>query len=310
MNAGAKRELPKLRSIGAYRAAIAHHVKRRVSQEPDVAAHFSVPVPTREVHPLDWDRAHLVHYLAVAEDFREWYLGQERTGRERSLVALLARIRAVQLAAAVPQRRGETVRHRYEGGLTSKQRWACDRLQSLSEQGHKTVAYAEFPALLEILAAELTHRGIAHVLLHGGKPVAQRTRELERHFRFGPAPVLLATTGVAQKGLNIHQADRALLLTRAWTAKTEAQADGRLLRPQQRRAVHVDCPELDGSIDAYQRQMVEAKADAIRTGLDWGAPQAREVEFLHLDTILHRFCVDLAARFGIETRQLRARLAA
>jgi hypothetical protein len=72
MTTGAKREVPKLRNLSAYRVALAHHVKRRVAQEPQVARHFQIPVPEHRVTTLDWDPAHLTHYLRVAEDFRQW----------------------------------------------------------------------------------------------------------------------------------------------------------------------------------------------------------------------------------------------
>jgi len=83
----------------------------------------------------------------------------------------------------------------------------------------------------------LARRGVAHVTIHGGKPIAERVPELNTRFRAGSAPVLLASLGVAQKGLNLPEADRVLFLTPFWTAKTEDQAEGRVLRPQQTRPV-------------------------------------------------------------------------
>jgi hypothetical protein len=309
LTTGAKREVPKLRNLGRYRAALAPHVKRRVSQEPDVLRHFQVPIPTRITTPVDWDDAHLAHYLAVAEEFRHWYMRRDKEGA-CNLVALLARIQAVQIAAAVPQKSAEKSPFTYAGGITSKQRVAAERLASLADAGHKAIAYAEFPALLEIVAGALRARGVAPVVIHGGIPVAERVQRLNRDFRRGECPVLLASLGVAQKGLNIPEADRVLFLTRSWTAKTERQAEGRVLRPQQCRAVTTEFLELTGSIDAYQRQMVEHKADAIRAGLDWGTPELADVDFLHLDTVLGRFVADLADLMGCRAHEVRQRLAA
>jgi superfamily II DNA or RNA helicase len=113
-----------------------------------------------------------------------------------------------------------------------------------------------------------------------------------------------------QRGMNIPQADRVLFLTRSWTAKTEQQAEGRVLRPQQTRPVTTEFLELKGSIDSYQRQMVAHKADAICAGLDWGAPTLEEVPFMHLDSILHRFVDDLATSLGCRSHEVRGRLIA
>ena len=149
-----------------------------------------------------------------------------------------------------------------------------------------------------------------HVTIHGGKPIAERVRELNTRFRAGPAPVLLASLGVAQKGLNIPEADRVLFLTRSWTAKTEDQAEGRVLRPQQTRPVTTEFVHLRGSIDDYQGQMVAHKRDAINAGLAWGTPALDDVEFLHLDTLLGRFVEDLAGLMECRTHEVRDRLAA
>jgi hypothetical protein len=310
LTTGAKREVPKLRNLSAYRAALAHHVKRRVAQEPEVARHFQVPIPERRVTTLDWDPAHLAHYLKVADDFRQWYLKGQANSRERNLIALLARIQAVQIAAAIPQRHSDQSPFVYDGGLTSKQRYGVDRLARLVEGGHKVIAYAEWPELLEVIGRTLDRRGIEHVTIHGGKPIAERVRELNTRFRAGSAPVLLASLGVAQKGLNIPEADRVLFLTRSWTAKTEDQAEGRVLRPQQTRPVTTEFVHLRGSIDDYQGQMVAHKRDAINAGLDWGTPTLDDVEFLHLDTLLGRFVADLAELMGCRTHEVRGRLAA
>ena len=311
LDAGAKREIPRLRNIQSYRDAIAPHILRRVAAEPEVARYFSMPVPVESVATVPWDDAHLAYYLEIAEEFREWYLNlRDPQSRSLNLVAILARIQAVQIAAAVPQQRREGSPFVYRGGLTSKQRWAVDRLAELAAQGHKVVAFAEFPAMLQLVAAALAQRGIEAVTIHGGIDIRRRTEDMNTRFRFGPAPVLLASLGVAQKGLNLYQADRALFLTRAWTAKTERQAGGRLLRPQQTRDVAFEYAHLEGSIDLYQAQMVAAKADAIRAGLDWGTPESDDVEFLHIDTILHRFVTDLADLLGCKTTEIRQRLAA
>ncbi len=310
LTTGAKREVPKLRNLPAYRAALAHHVKRRLAQEPEVAVNFRVPVPTRTVSEIDWDPAHLAHYLRVAAEFRQWYLQGQNGSRHRNLVALLARIQAVQLAAALPQRRSDTSPFVYDGGLTSKQRFAVDRLADLAAAGHKSIAFAEWPDLLDLVAGALARRGVESVVLHGGRPIAERVQDLNGRFRSGPVPILLASLGVAQKGLNIPEADRVLFLTRAWTAKTEDQAEGRVLRPQQQRPVVTEFLELRGSIDAYQRQMVEHKRDAITAGLDWGTPELADVDFLHLDTILGRFVDDLAQLIGCRRCDVRERLAA
>lgn len=309
---GAKREVPKIVRLDEYRAALAPHVKRRVTDEPEVARHVAIPTPERSVIEIEWDERHLAYYLAVAEDFaevyRQMYRDAERAGRNVNLVAVLARINAVRMACNYPQRdiRGFG---RFTG-VTTKQRYAADRLAELAANGHKSILYADNPGCLAVIAAALEARETPCVLFHGGLPIKQRTREMNKRFRFGDCPVLLSTLSVGQKGLNIPQADRVLFYNRAWNAKTEEQAGRRVLRPQQPGPVAFEYLHLRGSIDGYQAQMVRWKAETSHTGLDYGAPTLDDEPFLHMDALLGQFCSDLAQLRGCERHELRTQLAA
>ncbi len=302
---GAKREVPKIASLPEFRQFAAPLIKRRVSQEPDVARHFRIPVPTERHHSIKWDDGHLAHYLEVAEEFAAWYRDVKATGdgRNLNLSALLARIGAVEAACNTP--------HKTIGNfgsyqpLTSKQRFAIERIVALVGEGHKVVFYAKSPAVLERLATELTERGIDSVVLHGGKSIESRTAELNARFRFGPVPVLLASLGCTQTGLNLYQGTRAIFYGRDWSAKTERQARARLLRPQQKERVEVEYLQLEGSIDDYAGQLVDMKADAADSGLDWATPEKADAEFVHLDTMLGRFVENLAKLRGVARQAVR-----
>jgi hypothetical protein len=301
---GAKREIPRIRNLPKYRALLSPHVKRRVDQEPDVARDVCIPVPQEITTTLDWDDTHLDYYLAISESFADWYRRYRADTLERgintNLVAILARILAVEIAANAPMKGVEGF-GAYRA-LTSKDRYILDRVDDLASKGHKTIVYARFPETLERLGRELSSQGLASVLFHGEIPIAKRTQALNDHFRFGDAPVLLASFGVAQRGLNIPQANRVIGYNRRWTAKEERQAWRRVLRPQQQREVVIETVHLAGGIDTYQAQMVAHKADCIDAGLDWGTPQLDGVDFLHLDTIFGRFIEDLTAMSGTDRR--------
>jgi hypothetical protein len=306
LKSGAKREVPKIANLDAYRKAIAPHVKRRLVKEPEVAKFVNIkdPIETKIIVP--WDNAHLLHYLTVAEDFAAWYTNlRERAGqRGNNLIAILARIQAVHFAANYPQAIREG--HKPFTGLTSKQLAAINKVVELTAQGHKTILYAHNPGTIELLSRELNKRGVDNMTLHGGKPIARRTKELNERFRFGECPNLLASLGCVQAGLNLWQADRGLFYDRDWAAKTEMQALRRMLRPQQKRDVVAYYLELPGSIDSYQDQMVSFKKATACAGIDWCTPENDDVEFLHLDTVLGRFCADIANLRGVERHKLRA----
>lgn len=304
---GAKREVPKISNVEAFRAMIAPHVKRRVTKEPEVAKHIVIPPETRSIMEVPWDNAHLAHYLRVADEFASWYMRQRDDNRQNNLIALLARIRAVSFACDYPQ-------HQVSGfgayaSLTSKQRWVLDELEALADEGKKTILYAENPGQLDLLGQHLAQRGVESVIFHGNKPIRVRTKELHDRFRFGPVPVLLAGILCTQKGLNIPQASEVILLSRSWLATTEEQAIHRVLRPTQKANVRVRYVHLPGSIDEYKKQVVDWKQDSSDSGLDWATPQKQDVEFVHLDMVITRFCEDLAKLHKVSRRDLRGHLA-
>lgn len=304
---GAKREIPRIANLELFRKFVAPCIKRRILEEPEVSAHIKIPKHSESIIEVDWEPGHLAFYLKVAEEFSNWY-AQSRTDRSmrNNLIVLLARIRAVSFASDYPQ-------HGVEGfgqytSLTSKQRFVIEEVKRLTAAGKKTIVYAENPGQLELIGKHLNQSGIDNVVFHGGIPVKRRTRELNEQFRFGPNPNLLASLGVTQKGLNLWQAEEILGISRSWSSTVERQAVKRALRPQQTKNVRVRWVHLRGGIDIYKDQIVSMKKDCAQAGLDWGTPETEDVEFLHLTTVISRFCNELAALRNVRPQDLRASL--
>lgn len=304
---GAKRMIPSIRNVSAYREMLAGAVKRRLQAEPDVRRYVKIEPPQNTVREIAWDDQHLGLFLEVADEFASWYRQAFQGRRGDNLAVILKRIRAVSYAADFPQHGVEWFRSLH--GWTSKQRWVLDRSEALAQSGEKVIVYAEHPELLEMMHAELGRRGVTSLPFHGGLTIRNRTRRLDDRFRNGDATVLLASLGVTQRGHNLPQASRGIMASRAWLATTEDQAIYRMCRPQQKRPVRVDFPHLPGSLDIYKAQAVAFKSDAAHAGLDWGAPTLSESEFQHLTTVIYRFVEDLASQHGIERSKVREHLA-
>jgi hypothetical protein len=303
MTQGAKREVPKLRNLPQYRNWLAPFVKRRLQTEPEVRKSVQIPIPTSSITTLDWDDEHLGMYLRIADEFSHWFREQKGKPSGSNLIALLARIGAVEQAASFPQRTRSGVS--WGGGLTSHQQYMIDRCGELVEQGHKVVMFGEWPQLLELLAGGINRETSATAICYHGALSQAKRRENIAEFRHGTGNVLCASFGITQAGLDLYEADYCLFPHRLWNAKCEDQALYRLLRPQQTRPVHVEKVHIQGSIHEYQAQMVTWKQSTSDAGLDWGTPLPDDVEFLHLDTVLERFVDDLAKRRGLTRTQFR-----
>lgn len=307
---GAKREVPKIENLAEFRAAIAPHMKRRITQEPAVQQHVQIPEPSYMTHEVEFDDEHLGHYLAVADHFAEWWAqAQERKDRRvSSLLRILLEIGAVVRANNIPQHIEKSSRLVWSGGLTAKQRFSVDRLQELIESGEKVIASCHSPKLVELLYRELKRRGIEAIRFHGGIPIATRYEAMDRGFRKGGVPLLLGTIATMQAGMDLPQATRFLFLDRSWQHKVEAQALRRALRPQTKHEVVAEYIHHTGSLDTYQSQMVAFKRDCFRAGLDWATPEFEDSEFEHFNTILGRFLEDLAQMRGMRSYDLREQL--
>ena len=304
LSEGAKREVPKIAGLSQYREWVSRFVKRRVHREPEVEACVKIEDPIIETVTEEWDEEHLAHYIKVADEFVQWYENHRKDKKATPLQLLLARIGAVEGACNIPQRNGVNQRI-WTGGVTSKQRAVVREAVGMVRNGHKVVCFAHSPRMLDILQKSIEEQGVETVMFNGEVPSKRRHDDLDLRFREGSAGVLLASYGCAQAGLDLYQADRAILASRDWAARTEDQAIRRLLRPQQQKEVVVRRVHLRGSIDEYQDQLCKWKETAAASGIDWGEPMPDDVEFQHLDTLLGMFIEDLAGLRGMKGHELR-----
>lgn len=303
---GAKREVPKIGNLAAYRAMLAPHIKRRVTEEPDVQQFVKIPKATEVVHEIDFDEDHLSHYLKVADEFASW-MGSDGS-KQKNLLVLLLRFNAVLRALNLPQSPAKHVRASYSG-LTSKQRFVVGRLGQLAAEGRKTICYAHSPDTVELLARELRRQhGLDAVVLHGGLTAAVRHKLLNDRFKHGSVETMLATVGVTQAGLNVPQGDRVVFYDRDWAARAEKQCLARVLRPETMHEVTAEFVHIRGSADEYQAQAVAFKSDCYSAGLDWATPELDGADFVHIDTMLGRFVEDLANLRGMKPWDLREQL--
>jgi hypothetical protein len=300
---GAKREIPKIANVEKFRDWLAPHVKRRLTEEPEVAKYIQLPPAIFETVNVEWDSKHLAYYLRAADDFSQWYRDRNDSEKRNNLAVLLAKLQAVQIALNIPQKGVEGL-GAYTG-LTSKQRAVVDYLVDLSAQSKKALLYCENPQTVRLLHKELAARDIKSVQFHGGISIKKRVQAKDEQFIAGDADHLLATKASAKAGYNLPQADVVVFYDRSWSFKTESQAMARPMRVERKEAVKVVYFHLAGSLDIYQDQMVAFKQDSANAGLDWATPVKEDDEFLHLSTVLANFVDGLAKLNNVSAHDMR-----
>ncbi len=125
----------------------------------------------------------------------------------------------------------------------SQGRHASSKLDVLSEMlaeivadGHRVLVFSQFTSFLALAKERIDEAGIASCYLDGS---TRRRGEVLEEFRSGKAPVFLISLKAGGFGLNLTEADYAILLDPWWNPATEAQAVDRIHRIGQQRKVMV-----------------------------------------------------------------------
>lgn len=299
---GAKREIPKIANVELFRKWLAPLIKRRLTSEPECAKFIQLPAMHQKVIPLKWDPAHLSLYLQACDDYANWYKKQMGEGKN-NLSLLLARLQAVLKALNAPQMGIEGIGTLTEA--TSKQRAVVRSLVASARAGEKSVMFCENPSTARLIHKMLKADGIDSVEFHGGISIKKRIAAKDEKFKHGDTPILLCTKMSGKSGYNFPEADYIAFYDRSWSSTVEDQAKRRALRTERKKPVRVEFFELPGSLDIYQSQMVNFKAESANAGLDFGTPTLDAEDYLHMSTILHKFVEGLAEMRGMQTHKMR-----
>ncbi|MFE2039785.1 SNF2-related protein [Streptomyces sp. NPDC059477] len=134
----------------------------------------------------------------------------------------------------------------------------------LSEDGSALV-FTQYVGMARLIATHLAARAIPVDLLHGGTPVPERERMVDR-FQSGATPVLVLSLKAAGTGLNLTRAGHVVHFDRWWNPAVEEQATDRAYRIGQTQPVQVHRLITEGTIEDRIAEMLAAKralADAI-----------------------------------------------
>ncbi len=237
---------------------------RRRKSDPGVAP--ELPPKTETDHLLALTREQTVLYEAYVRD---------------------AMARIERLDADDPQRRGlvlslltglkQICNHpaqflKQEGGRIAGRSQKIDLLDELvstvlAESG-AVLIFTQYVAMARLLEAHWASAGVAHQFLHGGTPVAERSRMVSR-FQDGEVPVFLLSLKAGGVGLNLTRADHVIHVDRWWNPAVEDQATDRAHRIGQTRTVQVHRLITQGTVEERVAELLQRKrvlADAVLGG--------------------------------------------
>ncbi|MFJ9894640.1 SNF2-related protein [Streptomyces sp. NPDC091280] len=239
---------------------------RRKKSDPGIVP--ELPPKTETDHPVPLTREQASLYEAVV---RESMLAIETTegiARRGLVLKLLTSLKQICDHPALYLKEEHTAAQAGGDRLTARSGKLAllDELLDtvLSEDG-SAIVFTQYVGMARLITSHLAARAVPVDLLHGGTPVPERERMVDR-FQAGATPVLILSLKAAGTGLNLTRAGHVVHFDRWWNPAVEEQATDRAYRIGQTQPVQVHRLITEGTVEDRIAEMLESKralADAI-----------------------------------------------
>ncbi len=237
---------------------------RRRKSDPGIAP--ELPPKTETDHPLTLTREQAVLYEAFVRDTMERIRRADDDARRGLVLALLTGLKQICNHPAQFLKQSGAVRL---GGRSEKLDLLDELVGTVLPEGGAVLVFTQYVAMARLLQSHLAKAGVAHQLLHGGTPVAEREAMVARFQAAGdedPAPVFLLSLKAGGTGLNLTRADHVVHIDRWWNPAVEEQATDRAYRIGQTRPVQVHRMIMRGTVEERVAELLGRKralADAV-----------------------------------------------
>ncbi|MFF1405434.1 SNF2-related protein [Streptomyces sp. NPDC058294] len=234
---------------------------RRKKSDPGIVP--ELPPKTETDHPVPLTREQAALYEAVV---RESMLAIETAGgmtRRGLVLKLLGALKQICDHPALYLK--EQPRPDGLAARSGKLALLDELLDTLLAEDGSALVFTQYVGMARLLTAHLSARAIPMDLLHGGTPVPERERMVDR-FQSGETPVLVLSLKAAGTGLNLTRAGHVVHFDRWWNPAVEEQATDRAYRIGQTQPVQVHRLITEGTVEDRIAEMLVAKralADAV-----------------------------------------------
>ncbi len=232
---------------------------RRRKSDPGIVP--ELPPKTESDHPVPLTREQAALYEAVVRETMAAIAGAEGIARRGLVMKLLTSLKQIcnhpaQFLKEEPARLS---------GRSGKLSLLDELLDTIVAEDGAVLVFTQYVSMARLLTRHLAARAVPSQLLHGGTPVAERERMVDR-FQAGEVPVFVLSLKAAGTGLNLTRAGHVVHYDRWWNPAVEEQATDRAYRIGQTQPVQVHRLIAEGTVEDRIAGLLASKralADAV-----------------------------------------------
>ncbi|MFD3916561.1 DEAD/DEAH box helicase [Streptomyces sp. NPDC058603] len=232
---------------------------RRKKSDPGIVP--ELPPKTESDHPVALTREQASLYEAVVRETMAAIEAAEGIARRGLVMKLLTALK--QICNHPAQYLKEDAARLT--GRSGKLALLDELLDTILAEDGSVLLFTQYVSMARLLSAHLAARALPSQLLHGGTPVAERERMVDR-FQSGEVPVFVLSLKAAGTGLNLTRAGHVIHFDRWWNPAVEEQATDRAYRIGQTQPVQVHRLIAEGTVEDRIADMLSSKralADAV-----------------------------------------------
>ncbi|GHE66625.1 helicase [Streptomyces cellulosae] len=236
---------------------------RRKKSDPGIVP--ELPPKTETDHPVPLTREQGALYEAVVRESMTAIETAQGMGRRGLVLKLLTSLKQVCDHPALYLKEEHAPAGDSLAARSGKLALLDELLDTVLAEDGSALVFTQYVGMARLITRHLAERAVPVALLHGGTPVPERERMVDR-FQAGAVPVLVLSLKAAGTGLNLTRAGHVVHFDRWWNPAVEEQATDRAYRIGQTQPVQVHRLVTEGTVEDRIAEMLQSKralADAI-----------------------------------------------